>query len=66
MGAQHARQQKPLASVSTKLKALFGQDKPEDEDEPINPVEEIREGLKDLKDGRVTHFRRTRDLLKDE
>lgn len=66
MSAQQSRQPKPLANMSTKLKALFGQGKHEDKCEKVNPVEEIREGLQDIKAGRVTEFKRVRDLLKDE
>ena len=63
---QNSHQNKPLSAVSQALKALFRREKEEPDCENVNPVDEIREGLKDIKAGRVREIKSARELLKDE
>ncbi len=61
-----SHESKPLAVVSQALKSLFRRAKPQDELDHLNPVDEVREGLKDIKAGRVREIKSARDLLKDK
>lgn len=66
VNSRKTAQPKPLAGVGHALKSLLGLNKGHEETEKVNPVNEVREGLKDIKAGRVREIKSARDLLHDE
>jgi hypothetical protein len=66
MASQNQHHLKPLSAFSQALKSLFGREKDHVESEKVDAVAEVREGLKDIKAGRVREIKSVRDLLQDE
>ena len=67
MATPNTHPSKALTAFSQVLKSLFRRDKlhPAESDK-VDPVAEVREGLKDIKAGRVREIKRAGDLLQDE
>jgi hypothetical protein len=64
MNPQHSNQRKPVTVVSRVLN-LLGLTKPDEHEiENVNPVDEVRAGLKDIKAGRVREIKRASDLIR--
>jgi hypothetical protein len=65
MTSRSSSHRKPLVAVRHALKSLLIRSAPQDHSK-VNPVDEVREGLKDIKAGRVRVIKSARELLNDE
>lgn len=66
MHPQKDKQPKPFASISRAVNQFLGRRSSEESYPNVNPVDELREGLKDIKAGRVREIKSVHDILKDE